>query len=94
LRLRADGASYAQIARTVGVNRSTVRSVLPYAPRPPRPPAQTCRHGHDLTDPANVCVRPSDGARLCRACQRAAGRAGMRRLRARAAASGGGGSTP
>jgi hypothetical protein len=27
-----------------------------------------CMHGHDLTNPANVYLRPDTGARQCRAC--------------------------
>ena len=38
-----------------------------YEPRLPRP---TCRHGHPL-EGENLYVRPSDGARMCRACGRA-----------------------
>lgn len=29
-----------------------------------------CKRGHDITDPANVKTRRSDGVRICVACQR------------------------
>lgn len=35
----------------------------------PRQPKTHCKHGHEMT-PENVYIRPSDGRRRCRICQR------------------------
>ena len=85
-RMRDDGESYSTISASLGVNRSTVRSALTYEPRPPRPPATTCKHGHDMSG-ENAYVR-ADGARVCRTCQRTSTREAMRRRRAEATDSG------
>lgn len=42
----------------------------------PKPLKETCKHGHDLTDPDNLVLRPAKNRpnprRGCRACERAA----------------------
>lgn len=47
-----------------------------------RPRLDKCKHGHDMTDPANVVVRPA-GTRYCKLCNRLHAAASMRRMRAR-----------
>jgi HNH endonuclease len=41
-----------------------------------------CVHGHSLTDPANVYVRPDGRGKQCRECMRASRRAHKARLKA------------
>lgn len=53
---------------------------------PPRPPRTQCRHGHDITDPANVYMRTSwNGKRYpqCKRCTANQQRAYQQRKRAR-----------
>lgn len=47
----------------VSIGENVRRGLKTYALR------STCKHGHDITDPANVKVRPS-GRRECRVCAR------------------------
>jgi len=48
----------------VDQRENVMRGAVPYGTYRPE-----CRHGHDITDPANVYRRPS-GSHLCRICAR------------------------
>jgi hypothetical protein len=74
-----------------GTQKENIRDMMAKGRRPiNRPnmdgvrwPNERCQRGHDVANPANVYVKPSNGTRGCRKCRAINRRAAGDRLRAR-----------